>query len=259
VPDYLRLRQTFDTAAEQYDRARTGYPPELFDRLAADGLIGPGVRVLEIGCGTGQATVPLASRGCSIVAVELGAAMAAVARRNVDSFGSVDVQVSSFEEWPPPERPFDLVFAANAYHWIDPAVRVAKAARALRPGGALVTVDMRHALGGTVEFFAAAQKCYERFDPSTTPGLVPADDDDLYDGEEPLPGFAAPSFWRLHVDVPYTTSEYIDLLLTYSGHIALPPDNLRGLLDCIGTLIDRDHGGRIVKRYVIRTRVARRL
>jgi hypothetical protein len=92
----------------------------------------------------------------------------------------------------------------------------------------------------------------------TTPGQVPSSDE-LFDEDDPLPGFAPPAFWRFEVDVPYTRVEYIDLLLTYSGHIALPPDNLRGLLDCIGTLIDRDHGGRIVKRYFIRTRVARRL
>ena len=77
-----RLRVTFDQAAELYDRARPGYPPALFTDLAELAGIGPGCRVLEIGCGTGQATGPLAKRGCQVVAVELGAALAAAARRN---------------------------------------------------------------------------------------------------------------------------------------------------------------------------------
>lgn len=51
-------------------RARPGYPPQLFADLAQLAHIGPGSRVLEIGCGTGQATVPLAERGGEIVAVE---------------------------------------------------------------------------------------------------------------------------------------------------------------------------------------------
>src|SRR3712207_9472293 len=87
--DAKRLRAIFDEDAERYDRARPGYPPALFDDLAALAGIGPGCRVLEIGCGTGQATVPLAERGCEVVAVELGPQMAAVARRNLARFPAV--------------------------------------------------------------------------------------------------------------------------------------------------------------------------
>lgn len=81
-PDRERLRATFDEAAELYDRGRPGYPEQLFDDLAELARLRPGSRVLEIGCGTGQATAPLAKRGCEVVAVELGAGMAAVARKN---------------------------------------------------------------------------------------------------------------------------------------------------------------------------------
>ena len=78
-----RLRATFDQAAELYDRARPRYPPALFEDLADVTGIGPGSRVLEIGPGTGQATLSLAERGCRVVAVELGPDLDAVARRNL--------------------------------------------------------------------------------------------------------------------------------------------------------------------------------
>ena len=74
--DYVRLRETFNEDAARYDRARPRYPVQMFDDLAAAG-VAPGPRVLEIGCGTGQATVPLAERGYRIVAVELGTDLAA--------------------------------------------------------------------------------------------------------------------------------------------------------------------------------------
>ena len=96
--------------------------------------------MLEIGCGTGQATVPLAERGYRVVAVEMGTDMAAVARRNLAAFDSVEVVTAVFERWPLPVEPFDVVFSATAFHWIDPAVRVAKSADALRLGGLLATV-----------------------------------------------------------------------------------------------------------------------
>jgi SAM-dependent methyltransferase len=118
--DRTRLRATFDEAAERYDRARPGYPPAVFDDLAELAGVGPGRRVLEIGCGTGQATVPLAERGCQIVAVELGAGLAAVARRKLARFRLVQVAVAAFEDWPLSPDPFDVVLAATAFHWIDP-------------------------------------------------------------------------------------------------------------------------------------------
>ncbi|HET8788172.1 MAG TPA: rRNA adenine N-6-methyltransferase family protein, partial [Actinomycetes bacterium] len=73
--DRERLRSTFDQVADLYDRVRPGYPAALFDDLAELAGVGPGARVLEIGPGTGQATVPLAERGCRVVAVELGAGL----------------------------------------------------------------------------------------------------------------------------------------------------------------------------------------
>ena len=112
--DRERLRSTFDQAAELYDRARPRYPAALFDDLAELAGIGPGSKVLEIGPGTGQATVALAERGCRVVAVELGAALAAVARRNLARFPAVEVVTAPFEDWPLPKEPFDLVLAATA-------------------------------------------------------------------------------------------------------------------------------------------------
>ena len=105
-----------------------------------------------------------------MVAVELGPALAAVARRNLARFPAVEVVTAAFEDWPLPAEPFDMVLAATAFHWIDPAVRVVKAADALRPGGVLATVSTHHVAGGDESFFAEAQACYERWDPETPPG-----------------------------------------------------------------------------------------
>jgi len=257
-----RLRTTFSEDAERYDRARPGYPAALYDDLAALAGVGPGCRVLEIGCGTGQATIPLAERGCQIVAVELGAELAEVARRNLARFPDVEVVPAPFEPWPLPAEPFDLVLSATAFHWIDPAVRVIKSADALRPGGALATIATHHVAGGTIPFFAEMQACYEHWDPATPPGLklLPAEAIPMEGEEIERSGrFEAPQFLRYPTDIPYTTASYIDVLLTYSGHRALGPDAQRGLLDCIAGLIDERYGGQIVKTYLSELRLARRL
>ncbi len=260
-PAANRLRTTFNEDAERYDRARPRYPAALFDDLAALAGIGPGCRVLEIGCGTGQATVSLAERGCEIVAVELGADLAGVARRNLARFPAVQVVHGNFETWPLPPEPFDVVFAATAFHWIDPAMRVGKAADALRTGGALATIKTEHVAGGTQPFFAEMQACYERWDPATPPGLrcepsdaIPNDGDAITRSGR----FEPPVFRRHTADIGYTREQYIDVLLTYSGHRALPPAAQQGLLGCISGLIDGRYDGRIVKRYLYELRLARK-
>jgi len=257
--DYVRLRTTFNEDAERYDRARPRYPAQMFDDLAA--VVARGARVLEIGCGTGQATVALAERGYRILAVELGPEMATLARRNLARFNSVEVVTAAFEDWPLPDEPFDVVFSATAFHWVDPAVRVSKSAAALRPDGLLATVMTSHIAGGSEEFFVAAQDCYERFDPATPPGLrqqsaadIPEDDRELASSGR----FGPATFHRYEWELSYSTAEYLDLLLTYSGHRALPAAQRDGLLNCIAGLIDQNHG-RVVKRYLTELRIARRL
>lgn len=259
----MRLGRIFDEDAELYDRARPGYPPELFDDLVELAGTRPGSRVLEVGCGTGQATVPLAGRGCRITAVEAGSHMAAVARRNLAEAAAAEVVTAEFESWPLPREPFDAVVSATAFHWIDPAVRMTKTADALRPGGALVVVRGQHVRGGTEEFFVDVQRCYERYDPDTTPGLRPpaaADLDGSDHAEEVARSgrFGPTVFRRYEQDLTYTTSQYLDLLLTYSGHRALPEAARNGLLGCIGGLIEGRYGGRVTKRYLIEMGVSYR-
>lgn len=253
-PNREFLRTTFGEDPERYDRIRPTYPPALFTDLA------PGGRVLEIGPGTAQATLPLALLGCEVTAVELSPALAAVAARNLSDFPAAEVVVAAFEDWPLPAQPFDLVLSATAFHWLDPAVRTAKAADALRQGGRLAIISTHHVRGGTEPFFADAQRCYERFDPDTPPNLrlreaadIPRDAAEF----DEAPRFGPVSFHDYTWERTYTRADYLDLLLTYSNHRALRPDLRAGLLACIGGLVD-GYGGSITKRYLTRLAVARR-
>ena len=257
----MPLRETFDEAPELYDRVRPGYPDELFDDLAALAGLTEGSRVLELGCGTGQATVSLARRGYEVVAVELGAGLAGFARRRLADFPGVRVVNAAFEAWPLPAAPFDVVLAATSFHWLDPAVRVGKSADALRPGGALAVVSTHHVAGGDERFFADTQRCYERWDPATPAGVrLPAAADVPIEAEEMQTAgrFGAVTFRRYEHERTYSTREYRDLLLTYSGHRAMEPAARAGLLACIARLMDERYGGRVAKRYMNQLAVARK-
>ncbi|SCF67850.1 Methyltransferase domain-containing protein [Streptomyces sp. Cmuel-A718b] len=189
--------------------------------------------------------------------------MAAIARRNLAESPAEEVVTAEFGSWPLPAEPFDVVLAATAFHWIDPAVRVPRAAEALRPGGALAVVRSQHVMGGTEEFFVEVQRCYERFDPATPPGLRPpaAGEVGNSDHAEEVARsgrFGRTVFRRYERDLTYTTAEYLDVLRTYSGHRALPEAARSGLLACVAGLIDGRHGGRVTKRYLIELGVSHR-
>ncbi len=161
-----QVRTTFDRVALLYDQARPGYPEELFDTIVSLSGIPTAGRILEIGCGTGQATIPFARRGYRLLCIELGENLAAVARHQLAAYPLVEVQTGAFEDWSIEEGAFDLVFAATAFHWLDPAIAYPKTACALRTGEAIALFWNLHVHSDTSSrFFEAVQQLYCRFAP----------------------------------------------------------------------------------------------
>ncbi len=259
-PNPERLRATFEEAADLYDRARPGYPPELFDDLASITGLAPGSRVLEIGCGTGQATQALLGRGYDVQAIEVGPNLAAIARRKLAGFASFHVVVGAFETWELPSEAFDAVISATAFHWIDPAVRIGKAADGLRPGGTLAIISTHHIDGGSEQFFREVQACYRRWFPESVGARLPTSLEISQDSVEidRSGNFGPVTIRRYEWERAYSAGEYVDLLNTYSGHRALDDGARQQLLACITQLMDDRYGGRIVKRYLNELRVAQR-
>ena len=204
----------------------------------------------------------LLERGYHVTGVELGANLAALARRRLARFGSrVAIHVGPFESWQLAAEPFDAVVAFTAFHWVDATTRVERAAAALRPDGVLATVATHHVAGGTERFFQDVQRCYERWDPATATGprLPPAHKVASETDEIDRSGLFGPvEFRRYERDRPYTTAEYLDVLRTYSGHQTLDPVALDGRLRCIEELIGDRYSGR-EKRYLNELRLARRI
>ncbi len=260
MPDLAR-RTTFGQDAERYDRARPGYPSDLFRDLAGAGAIPPGGQVLEVGCGTGQATRELLRRGYRVDAVELSPTLADLARRRLEGAGPFRVWVGAFEEWVPAARDYDAVVAAAAFHWVDPRVRYERAAAVLRPGGVLALLDTHHVAGGDRTFFERSQTCYEAHWPGIEPGFrlpeaadVPRGWPDLESSER----FLAPVVRTYRWERAYRTAEYLELLRTYSDHASLPEDARERLLTCLGRTIDAEFGGTVRKAHLTELLLARR-
>jgi ubiquinone/menaquinone biosynthesis C-methylase UbiE len=140
-----RQRTLFDGAARLYQDSRPGYPSHVVEFVVSTAGLDAGSTVLEVGCGTGQLTEPLARFGFSVTAIDIGPSMIAEARDRL-SGSAVSFLVSSFEDFAAPDASFGLVISGAAFHWIDPEVKFAKSARLLRPGGwlALLGTEERY-------------------------------------------------------------------------------------------------------------------
>jgi SAM-dependent methyltransferase len=240
-------RLVFGEDPDLYDRARPGYPEALLDDVV--GMAGPSARVLDIGCGTGKATVLLAARGLSGACVEADPAMADVARRNLVAYPNWHIYVNDFETWHPPEGEghFDLACSAQAWHWLDPAIRLHKAHDLLRPGGWLALWWNRpgngdgpaaddgavtHNLGasGVPQEAGVTQRInevYAEFAPHIAAKAGIGSKGDHHNEDIP-PGlsFGAPvRKWYTWVK-DYTPDEWVALLRTQSDHRLLPPEQL---------------------------------
>jgi SAM-dependent methyltransferase len=227
--DRDRLKTTFDAVAEVYDRGRPQLPDQLFEDLIALADLQPGADLLEIGCGSGRTTLRLAERGFRITAVELGANLAAVARRNLVPFAEVRIVVAPFETWDPGGESFDLVYAAASWHWLDPDVRYRKAAGLLKRGGSLAIISGGHAFPSDADrFFFEIQDVYRELgmEPKGEqwPPPLPEDVPDMREEIEGTSLFGDFESRRYVWEKLYTAEEYIALLNTFSGHIALEPD-----------------------------------
>lgn len=130
-------RFAFDEVAELYDAERPSYPPQLVADVIAAADLTREDAMIEVGCGTGQATEAFARRGYDIVAVEPGAELARLARSRLARFPNAAVVQTSFEDWRIETGVFRVVIAAQSWHWLDPEVCFDKAADALCPGGVL--------------------------------------------------------------------------------------------------------------------------
>lgn len=274
-------RVIFDEVAREYDRLRPSYPEAMVDDIIAYSDIPAGGSILEIGCGTGQATLPFARRGYTILCVELGKQLAQVAREKLASFPLARVVTGDFETISLQEDAFDLAISGTAFHWIDPAIGYPKIARALHPGGAIALFWNAHVHhDASAAFFEAVQEVYRRehfLDGLEDHEVYRQEAPELEDREQgwlpPRPEqaskapkeaidgsrlFGPVTVRRYLWEAVYSAREYVHLLDTYSDHHSLPAPARERLYRGITDLIESKFGGKITKGYLTMLFMARK-
>jgi SAM-dependent methyltransferase len=255
-------RLLFGEVADLYDRHRPTYPGRLVDDLLAEAPVAPGQRVLEVGAGTGKATELFAARGAAVLAVEPSPEMATLARGRLSGFPQVTIVESDFEALDLGGETFPLLYSAQAWHWIDPAVRYRRARAVLHDGGLLAAFWNRAAWGPS-DVKAALSEAYRRHAPDmATDGSMhpdnpmPEGDDDWPAEIAAVPEFSHPQVRIYQWSQDYSADDYAALLTTLSDIQLLEPDRRARLLDAVRAAIDAD-GGTLHMPLITRLHTAR--
>jgi SAM-dependent methyltransferase len=238
-----------------------------------------GARLLESGAGTGKATrlfAPyLASNDWTLTAVEPDPAMAALLRVHLaDEIAAerLEVRIEGLEAFADAAGPgnagFDLLYAAQSWHWVDASRRAELAATLLRPGGtvALIWNIGAHPEPGVQEELT---RVYEALAPSVNYQPLPS----LHGGTSAQQAVAGQDYERELADTgrftpletareswsaTYDTAAWTTLLQTHSDHRLLEPAALERVLEEVAAVIDR-FGGSITCHYEALALLARRL
>jgi SAM-dependent methyltransferase len=260
------LGRVFNEVPQLYDRVRPGYPDELFADLVTITGMTARSSVLEVGCGTGQATRSLAALGCPVTAIEPGEDMAALARQRLAVFGHVNVETATFEDWDDGGARFDVLVAASAWHWVDPSIGWRRAHGVLRPGGwmaLLGNVVVRRP--GEPEVYAETADLHERFCPGNPDwGDPPLAEDVRVTGQgwgpaEDPGGLFGPAIVRWYPAVQWFDGDgFADLLRSTSIYRRLDREVREPLLEAIAERVRTRMGDRAARRYLSVLRVGQR-
>ena len=261
--DGQRIGMLFDAVADLYDRVRPGYPGELFADLAAITGLDTGSTVLEVGCGTGQATRSLGALGCSVTAVEPGPAMIALARERTAIHPNVEIEAGAFEDWDDRGRRFDVLVAASSWHWVDPSIGWRRASELLHPHGWMAMLG--HVVvrrPGEPEVYAETADLHERFCPANPGWGPPPLEEDVRIAEQGWGppndpgGLFGPTIVRWYPTVQWFDGEgFADLLRSTSLYRRIDSGVREPLLDGIAEHVRTRMGDRAVRRYLSVLRV----
>ena len=259
MPVIPGLGWTFDTVAATYEKLRPGYVEALYQDIFAYRPLDAASHAVEVGIGGGQATGPILATGCAVTAVEPGANFCALCREKFAAYPGFTAVNARFEDADLPPESCDLVYSASAFHWVPEEIGYRKVFDILRPGGAFARFA-NHPFKdkGRPGMHEALQEVYAIYMPGS---LVPNE----YSEEQAARraeiaakyGFTDIQHRLYHRTRDFTAAEYVQLLGTYSDHIAIEEKTRGRFFREIGEAIDR-LGGRITIYDTIDLQLARK-
>lgn len=243
----MDLRLIFNEDEENYDKFRPSYPIELFKDIIDYSGISSNNKALEIGVGTGQATIPIIETGTFVTGIELGNNLSEYVGNKFYNHKNFEIINADFMEYQFEPNTFDLIYSATAFHWLPFEKRWEKVKNILS-GNGTVALFWNHPFPNREDDISNIinRKIYNKYNLSKKEIVEFSEDDtDKYIGELKNNCFRNIESKLYHRVRTLTSNEYISLLNTYSDHRALPEDikvsfeiDMKNALDEIGGRIN---------------------
>lgn len=241
MPAIQGLEWTFNTQAERYARMRPGYVPELYEEIFRHVRLDASSTAVEVGIGGGQATEPILQTGCRVTAVESGDQLAGLCREKFRAYGNFQAVTCKFEDYPAQDDSCDLIFSASAFHWIPEEVGYPKVLRMLKPGGVFARFA-NHPFKdkGRPGMHEALQEVYKVYMPGSLGAKEYTEEQARNRAQIAAKyGFVDISHHLYHRTRDFTAAQYVELLGTYSDHIAIEEHTRRRFFAEIEAAINR--------------------
>ena len=225
----------FGRDAVGYETARPSYPGAAIAYI--DALAEPDVAV-EVGAGTGKATEAMARPGTRLICLEPSPQMADILVAK--ELPGVQVIVSTFEDWAAEPGSVDLIYAAQAWHWVDRQGGFEKTLRLLRPGGALALI-----WNIPLDRYQRHQEIYDRFAPQLLAELderIKRRDSHDWSVDMETAGFVDVQRFTHEWSEELTSDRYRALYSTYSDHMMLEEPARTRLLDALAESVESEGG-----------------
>ena len=208
--------QGFNEIAETYDN-KPDYPEELIRIIIDKVNLTAGSKLLEIGSGTGRATIQFADFGFEIVCIEPGFKMIERAKTKLKGKNN-DIKFihSSFEDYSAPLEYFDAIISAQAFHWVSQPLGYEICSKTLKNGGYLAPfwyielfhdrdVDLDRELWAIIEKYDGYVSCMQEANyanrmESVTSKIVSSG------------LFSKPEIIHTYLDKNYTADDYFNYL-----------------------------------------------
>ncbi len=247
--DWLADSRSFNRVAEIYDAFRPDYPQELVETILRKSGIPDGGKILEIGSGTGKATLPFARRGYSILCIEPGENLARVAQNNLRDWPLVKWEIATFQDSPEVTEEFDLVISAQAFHWVPKPAGFIKAANALKKSGFLAIFwNLRGADEGLI--FEELERVYRERAPDLGDDGKSVEEV-IQEREQEISAcgcFDTVEVSRFYWMKRYDIRQYLGLMNTFSDHLRMSETQFTDLCAGVAEVLE-GYGGVIDKRY----------
>ena len=257
------LNWTFDTVADTYEKLRPGYVDELYQTIFDYAPINNTSRVVEIGIGGGQATLPFLKTGCNLTAVDYGENFCEICREKFKSYPNFSAVSGKFEDIEL-NGEYDLIYSASAFHWIPEEIGYKKVFDTLKDGGVFARfANHPYRDKGKPELSAEIDQIYAeyyyKFYNKEPKSPVEYTEQQAYDRAliAEKYGFSDIQYKLFHRTRTFSAKEYIMLLGTYSDHIAIEDTIRNEFFSKIEDAINC-HGGEIKIYDTIDLQLARK-